>query len=362
MRISSPWTLAAVQVLGLLGPRAAFGAPSAAGAKGTGPEDVVMERPRGREHQPEGQRGMMLVSSPRPLREVEHEHEHEHEHEQFLDESLPTDHASSSAFGSGIEALFSYTPYKIPLPPLFAESMARSSSPVSSNEGEDESKDEQQRGAEDATVAIPSRYYSTVLGRRLLALSSHGVLTTVFPANLSSSSSSSDPSAQGVPASVADTPIGLPEYIASCEEPSGNPTILSLKVSTSTRNAAAGSNVSLTLSWWDEYIHLTGQRPWALANLPRLSLTGYLEEISADQVSPKALETCFLRKHRDSVMWLPGRKWAAHQGFWTRLVVTQAYWIGGFGDKNYIGWFDPDEWRTVRKEDWEAVRLPGEKE
>ncbi|KIX98079.1 uncharacterized protein Z520_06159 [Fonsecaea multimorphosa CBS 102226] len=270
----------------------------------------------------------------------------------LLDESLPAaDHDDSSfasGSGLGIESLFSYTPYRIPFPPLFAESMTAQPQPQSSPSNDDDDDDEDER--ENPTISIPTRYYSTILGRRLLALSSHGVLTTVFPSNLSS------------PASVANTPIGLPEYIASCEEPSGNPTILSLKVSTSTRNAAAGSNVSLTLSWWDEYIHLTGSKPWALANLPRLSLTGYLEEISSDQVNEKAIETCFLQKHRDSIMWLPGRKWAAHQGFWTRLVVTQAYWIGGFGDKNYIGWFDPDEWRTVRKEDWEGVRLPGEKE
>ncbi|KIW97033.1 uncharacterized protein Z519_02425 [Cladophialophora bantiana CBS 173.52] len=351
MRIQSAWTLAAVQVLGLLVPRAALCAPSM----------VVAER----DHDRDGQRNMnmMVPSAARG---------------QLVEETR--DDSSSDL---GIDSLFTFSPYKIPFPPLFAESPIQSSSSSSSssspssagsrgdgggdgekeNENADEtgkSQDQRHQGQDDSTISLPSRYYSTLLGRRLLALSSHGVLTSIFPSNLSSVSSSARTA--GLPASVADTPIGLPEYIASCEEPSGNPTILSLKVSTATRNAAAGSNVSLALSWWDEYIHLTGQRPWALANLPRLSLTGYLEEIPAHEVSQRAIESCFLRKHRDSVMWLPGRKWAAHQGFWTRLVVTQAYWIGGFGDKNYIGWFDPDEWRTVRREDWEGVRLPGEKD
>ena len=223
----------------------------------------------------------------------------------------------------------------LPLPSLFENTLPSTPSP------EDQE-----------TTAIPSRYKSTLLARRLLALSSHGDLITVFPSNASSR----------IPSSVAHTPIGLPEYIASCEEPSGNPTILSLKISTATRNAQAGSNVSLSLSWWDEYIHITGKKPWAMANLPRLSLTGYLEEISGDEVSEKGIEGCFLKSHRDSVLWLPGRKWAAHEGFWTRLVVMQAYWIGGFGDTNYIGWLDPEEWRSINKEDWEGVRLPGEKE
>lgn len=210
---------------------------------------------------------------------------------------------------------------------------------------------------EDETDALssifrPSRYKSTVLGRRLLALSKTGVLTTVFPENITSSR---------IPSDVAHTPIGLPEYIASCEEPSGNPTVLSLTISTSTLNAKAGSNVSLSLSWWDEYIHLTHHQPWSAANLPRLSLVGYLEEIPQEEAKEKDIPGCFTRLHGDSVMWLPGKKWAAHQGLWTRIVVKEVYWIGGFGDRNYIGWFDPDEWHAVKSEEWESVKLPGEK-
>jgi len=207
---------------------------------------------------------------------------------------------------------------------------------------------------DEETASIPSRYTSTLLARRLLALSTHGDLITTFPSKLTST--------PRVPSSVASTPIGLPEYIASCEEFTGNPTILSLKVSTSTKNAVAGSNVSLAVSWWDEYVKITGKEPWALANLPRLSVTGYLEEIDAEEVVENEIEKCFLGSHRDSIAWLPGRKWAAHEGFWTRLVVQEAYWIGGFGDKNYIGWLDLEEWRKITKDDWEGVRLPGEKE
>ncbi|KIW71298.1 hypothetical protein PV04_03480 [Phialophora macrospora] len=225
-------------------------------------------------------------------------------------------------------------------------------------ETDEQDQDQDQDGASPSS-SIPSRYQSTLLARRLLHLSSHGDLITVFPAaaNLSSR----------IPASVASTPIGLPEYIATCEKEgesshAADPTILSLKISTATRNAEAGSNATLSLSWWDEFIHLTGHAPFALANLPRLSLTGYLEEIPPEDSPARALEACFVHKHKDSVMWLPGRKWAAHEGVWTRLVVQQAYWIGGFGDKNYIGWLDPEEWRAVRKDEWEAVRLPGEKD
>lgn len=36
------------------------------------------------------------------------------------------------------------------------------------------------------------------------------------------------------------------------------------------------------------------------------------------------------------------------------------YWIGGFGDRAYIGWIPVDEWKSVSKEEWEDIRLPGE--
>lgn len=202
------------------------------------------------------------------------------------------------------------------------------------------------------TFEIPSRYESTVLGRRLLALSKTGVLTTVFPETINSSR---------VPEDVARTPIGLPDYIASCEEPTGNPTLLALTVSTSTKNAQAGSNVSLALSWWDEYVHITHKQPWSAANLPRLSMTGYLEEIPDEEVKSGDIAGCFTKVHGDSVLWLPGKKGAAHKGLWMRLVVREVYWIGGFGDRNYIGWFDRGEWEGIKVDEWMEARLPGEK-
>lgn len=206
--------------------------------------------------------------------------------------------------------------------------------------------------ADASPLRVPSRYESTVLGRRLLALSKSGVLTTVFPENVSSSHAPED---------VARTPIGLPDYIAACEEPTGNPTLLALTVSTSTKNALAGSNASLTLSWWDAYVQITHKQPWSAANLPRLSLTGYLEEMTDDEVKSQDIAACFTKAHGDSQLWLPGRKWAAHKGMWMRLVVKEVYWIGGFGDRNYIGWFDSEEWQSVKAEEWMNVKLPGEK-
>jgi hypothetical protein len=208
-------------------------------------------------------------------------------------------------------------------------------------------------------LEIPSQYTSTLLARRLLALSPTGVLSTIFPPSNKSSSTELHP-LSSPPSSVASTPIALPDYLADCED-TGNPTLLALSVSTSTRNAVAGSNVSLSISWWDTYSRLTHRDPWSAANLPRASLIGYLEEMSEKDIKSKNIVACYAGVHRDSRLWLPGDSRAAHQGVWMRLIVQEVYWIGGFGDRNYIGWFDPEEWRDIRRKDWGEVRLPGEK-
>lgn len=100
--------------------------------------------------------------------------------------------------------------------------------------------------------------------------------------------------------------------------------------------------------------------PYSAANLPRFSLLGYLEPIrTSSEAEAGALQSCFLAYHPDARYWLPGNR--IHQSEWVRLVVTQVYWIGGFGDRAYIGWIPIEEWRNVTRKEWEGVRLPGEK-
>ncbi|KAK2744135.1 hypothetical protein FQN57_004395 [Myotisia sp. PD_48] len=213
-----------------------------------------------------------------------------------------------------------------------------------------------------------------LLARRLLAYSTTGVLSTVFPEN------SRDNALAGVP-------IGLPDYIADCSADggvaadlvgNGNPLILALNIGTTFRNTNSGSNISLSVDWWSRRHHstrraLTGDMDRdldnSLAALPRLSLSGHLEEIPAASLSDadrKALEKCFLKAHPDAVYWLPAHDGSAHRGYWARLVVDKALWIGGFGDRARIGWLDIDVWKTLTKtgEDgkkgWGDVKLPGE--
>lgn len=229
-------------------------------------------------------------------------------------------------------------------------------------------------GAAPAPRRIPSSAESAVLARRILALTPFGTIATVFPHG-----ASSGPPGSAGSVSLGGLPIGLPEYLADCEGDSGNPTLLAITIATSFRNARAGSNVSLALQWEPPYApaqrlsvleglqSALGLRPSSghagagapsAAALPRYSLLGYLEPIPGQKAPTSDLASCFVKTHPDARWWLPGSP--VHKSEWLRLVVTNVYWIGGFGDRAYIGWIPVEEWRNVTRADWEKVRLPGE--
>jgi hypothetical protein len=43
-----------------------------------------------------------------------------------------------------------------------------------------------------------------------------------------------------------------------------------------------------------------------------------------------------------------------------RFVVKEVFWVGGFGDRAYIGWIPLDMWQGVTEEEIQSARLPGE--
>ncbi|AEO54879.1 hypothetical protein MYCTH_2298031 [Thermothelomyces thermophilus ATCC 42464] len=251
-------------------------------------------------------------------------------------------------------------------------------------------------------LRIPTSHESAVLGRRILALTPLGTLSTVFPeddkqkgdSNRDGGVSNQERRSPG----LGGLPYGLMEYIADCEDDDvGNPTILAISIGTTFKNAAAGSNVSLAVQWtppyppaerikstgnsWLSYLGLSRTEdddddddddderdislPYSAANLPRFSLLGHLEPIPGgddrsdeDGVGAR-LARCYVKSHPDARYWLPGNR--IHEAHFVRLVVEQVYWVGGFGDRAYIGWIPVEEWRNVTREEWQKVRLPGEK-
>ncbi|KAI9804947.1 MAG: hypothetical protein M1833_006250 [Piccolia ochrophora] len=198
---------------------------------------------------------------------------------------------------------------------------------------------------------IPSIHESAVQARRVLKLESIGTLSTVYPSD--SGHDRADLMLENRPKGLGGIPVGLMDYFADCEPESGNPTILAVNIGTNFRNEAAGSNITLSMRW-----HSGSSHAFSPASLPRFSLIGYLENIPPSEVKQKGLSDCFTKYHPDAVVWLPGNP--IHVTYWTRLVVQELYFIGGFGDRAYIGWIPVEEWRNIAQKEVESIRLPGE--
>ncbi|KAK7917177.1 hypothetical protein PG985_010785 [Apiospora marii] len=226
---------------------------------------------------------------------------------------------------------------------------------------------------------IPTPYESAVQGRRLLALTTLGSLATVFPDDSSSKKDGDVSSQENRPAGMGGMPHGLMEYVADCED-DGNPTMLAINVETSFKNARAGSNISLAMQWAPPYppdkriksyypsfldYFLGGSRddgtkekvPYSAANLPRFSALGYIENVEPEKTAD--MSACFVKAHPDAKYWLPGNR--IHESEFVRLVVQQVYWIGGFGDRAYIGWLPVSDWKNITRKEIEGIKMPGEK-
>jgi hypothetical protein len=143
------------------------------------------------------------------------------------------------------------------------------------------------------------------------------------------------------------------EYFADCEPETGNPTILAVSIASSFRNVAAGSNITLSYRW-----HPPSQRKYSAAALPRVALVGYIEDLLEDEIKSQKIRSCFAKTHPDAVVWMPGNR--IHESRWVRLVVSEVYWFGGFGDRAYIGWIPTSIWQNVTQKEIEECRLPGE--
>ncbi|KAL8770964.1 MAG: hypothetical protein Q9203_004835 [Teloschistes exilis] len=202
---------------------------------------------------------------------------------------------------------------------------------------------------------IPTVHESAVQARRILNISSIATLSTVFPDHQNFSP------LENRPHDLSGAPIGLIDYYAACDPTPYEPTILAISIATSFKNARAGSNVTLSLRYHPPINHPPGEDiyTYSPANLPRFSLVGYIEPIPSDQVRTYGMDRCFFERHPEAVAWKPGN--AIHDSWWARLVVEQVYWIGGFGDRAYIGWIPVEEWRGVTQQEVSHARLVGEK-
>lgn len=209
----------------------------------------------------------------------------------------------------------------------------------------------------------PSVHETTVQARRILKIHSISTLSTVYPAHDSSDASTFDADR---PASVAGAAVGLMDYHASChDEFAYNPVIIGVTIATTMRNAAAGSNVTLSMRYHlpDHPHPETPPDPWAYlaANLPRFSLVGYIEKLSKEEVARSGVKECFFEEHPDAQLWAPGGTIEPHDAYWAVLRVKEIYFFGGFGDRARIGWLPIEEWQGISEKEVDEYRMIGEK-
>ncbi|KAI5790656.1 pyridoxamine 5'-phosphate oxidase-domain-containing protein [Peziza echinospora] len=195
-----------------------------------------------------------------------------------------------------------------------------------------------------ADYHIPTVAEAAYSARLLLLSETLGTLSTVFPTD------NEKP--------LSGYPIGLIDYYADCSssvKPAtstpGNPTVLNVSIATTFRNTGKGSPISLSIN---APIPAGTRSP---ASLPRLVVLGHLKNLGGDQPE---LKECFTSRHGDSNGWTPGGR--IHQSQWAEIDVEGVYWVGGFGDRAYIGWIPLDLWRGVELKEEDVRMALAEKE
>lgn len=145
-------------------------------------------------------------------------------------------------------------------------------------------------------------------------------------------------------------PVGFVEYYADCSN-DGQPIMLMIQISSSNKNLVAGSNSSLTIRVGDHQpkdhvnTHYRGQVTNSVAGSPRINLKGHFVDYGASITDKE----CFARRHPEAVSWYPGNP--IHDSRWVKFVVDSVYFVGGFGDRAYIGNIDKELYLAAKAYD-----------
>ncbi|KAK7687061.1 hypothetical protein QCA50_009561 [Cerrena zonata] len=129
--------------------------------------------------------------------------------------------------------------------------------------------------------------------------------------------------------SLLGQPFSLQEYYASCHS-NGSLTLLFLPISRHSQNILHSPTSSASLSIGSD--HPTASRP-------RVALIGNVTVFSSLEETPDRdeIEACYITKHPDARWWLPGPR-EPHVAYWARFDPHTIYFVGGFGDRHYIGY------------------------
>lgn len=147
-------------------------------------------------------------------------------------------------------------------------------------------------------------------------------------------------------------PVSSMEYYVDCDN-DGDFYWLVVDIGSSYQNILHGSEYSFTLRVGDHPVNeevnpeYPGGMSTSPAGSPRLNIQGTLEDVSFKTTKEQAkLEQCFLSRHPDAKYWIPGKS-QSHNSHWMKLKVEDIYFIGGFGDRAYIGTIDSGIYHSV---------------
>ncbi|SPO26490.1 uncharacterized protein UTRI_04079 [Ustilago trichophora] len=171
-------------------------------------------------------------------------------------------------------------------------------------------------------------------------------------------------------AELAGHVISGPEYFAPCEADTGTLLYLGLTVSQTWKNilnsdskiatVSIASNTNPAIpdprhSSGHDSKHWEEDRPSWRRGMPskaRITLFGHFSILNVTEQPEQAKKAlhCYLDHHPDASHWAPDSDESPHIPFWATFTVDKVYWVGGFGDEHYIGWFSSYEWNTAWKQ------------
>lgn len=124
-------------------------------------------------------------------------------------------------------------------------------------------------------------------------------------------------------------PTSQVEYYVDTRRSDGSLLMIRVDMSSGFNNVKMGSPISLS-------VH-TGDSPGAVAPQEMASSKRIVLYGSIDATMPSDEEkSLYFRVHPDASAWQPGKPgW--HSTDWVKFVPDGIYYIGGFGDKHYIG-------------------------
>jgi putative heme iron utilization protein len=133
---------------------------------------------------------------------------------------------------------------------------------------------------------------------------------------------------------VSGYPFVTTQFIAEdCSNSDGNPFFAIVTWGNHAKNIQANTKGSIFVRESSWYLP---QPPADRGRLdhPRFTLFGTLSKIEADQY--KHYDECFRFTHPDASDWM------LHDFQYYKLVVEDVNFIGGYGDRHYVGWIDKE--------------------